>query len=120
TGAFPAQFGNATAGAFDLSLRKGNSNRREFTAQVGFNGLELGAEGPFSKKSRASYILYYRYSIPGLIKSLGVDVGTGGAVPAYQDVSFKADIPTKKAGQFSLFGIGGTSHISFKGELKDT
>jgi hypothetical protein len=120
TGAFPAQFGNATAGAFDLSLRKGNSNRREFTAQVGFNGLELGAEGPFSKKSKASYIIYYRYSIPGLIKSLGVDVGTGGAVPAYQDISFKVDIPTQKAGQFTLFGIGGTSNINFKGELKDT
>ena len=64
TGAFPAQFGNATAGAFDLSLRKGNDNRHEFTGQIGFNGLELGAEGPFNKKSKASYIVYYRYSIP--------------------------------------------------------
>ncbi len=120
TGAFPAQFGNATAGVFDLSLRKGNSNRREFTGQVGFNGLELGAEGPFSKNSKASYLIYYRYSIPGLLKSLGVNVGTGAAVPAYQDISFKVDLPTKKAGQFSLFGIGGNSKIDFKGELKDT
>lgn len=120
TGAFPAQFGNATAGAFDLNLRKGNNNRREFTAQVGFNGLELGAEGPFSKKSKASYMIYYRYSIPGLIKSLGVDVGTGAAVPSYQDISFKVDLPTKKAGHFSVFAMGGTSKINFKGELKDT
>jgi len=120
TGAFPAQFGNATAGAFDLNLRKGNYNSHEFTAQVGFNGLELGAEGPFSKKSKASYLVYYRYSIPGLLKSLGVDVGVGAAVPRYQDLSFKFDIPTKKAGQFTLFGIGGKSSIDFKGELKDT
>ncbi|MGN6491478.1 MAG: TonB-dependent receptor [Agriterribacter sp.] len=120
TGAFPAQFGNATAGAFDLGLRSGNNHRREFTAQVGFNGLELGAEGPFSKKSKASYLVYYRYSIPGLLSSLGVDVGTGAAVPAYQDISFKFDIPTKKAGKFTLFGIGGSSSIDFKGELKDT
>lgn len=120
TGAFPARFGNATAGVFDLSLRSGNNNKREFTGQVGFNGLELGAEGPFSKKSKASYLMYYRYSIPGLISSLGVDVGTGAAVPAYQDISFKLDLPTKKAGQFTLFGMGGTSHIDFKGELKDT
>lgn len=120
TGAFPAQFGNAVAGAFDLSLRKGNSNQREFTGQVGFNGLELGAEGPFSKQSKASYLVYYRYSIPGLLKSLGVDVGTGAAVPRYQDISFKVDLPTKKAGQFTLFGVGGASSISFKGDLKDT
>lgn len=120
TGAFPAQFGNATAGAFDLSLRKGNDNKHEFTGQVGFNGLEIGAEGPFSKKSRASYLVYYRYSIPGLLKSLGVDVGVGAAVPNYQDISFKIDVPTKNAGQFTLFGMGGKSSIDFKGDLKDT
>jgi hypothetical protein len=120
TGAFPASYGNATAGVFDLSLRKGNSNKREFTGQVGFNGLELGAEGPVSNKSRASYLVYYRYSIPGLLKSLGVDVGTGAAVPRYQDMSFKIDVPTKSAGQFTLFGMGGASKISFKGDLKDT
>ncbi|MBL7768746.1 MAG: TonB-dependent receptor [Flavipsychrobacter sp.] len=120
TGAFPAQFGNATSGVFDVYLRKGNANKREFTAQVGFNGLELGAEGPFSKKSKASYLVNYRYSIPGLIKSLGVDVGTGAAVPAYQDISLKIDLPTKKAGQFTLFGMGGNSNIDFKGNLKDT
>lgn len=120
TGAFPAQFGNATAGAFDLTLRKGNSNRNEFTGQVGFNGLELGAEGPFSSNSKASYLVNYRYSIPGLLKSLGVDVGTGAAVPKYQDISLKIDLPTKKAGQFTLFGVGGASSIDFKGNLKDT
>ncbi len=120
TGAFPAQFGNATAGAFDINLRKGNSHKREFTGQVGFNGLELGAEGPFSKKAKASYLVYYRYSIPGLIKSLGVDVGTGAAVPQYQDVSIKIDIPTQKAGQFSVFAVGGASSINFKGAMKDT
>lgn len=120
TGAFPAQFGNVTAGVFDLGLRKGNQNRHEFTGQIGFNGLELGAEGPFSKNSKASYLVYYRYSIPGLLKSLGVDVGVGAAVPKYQDISFKMDIPTKKAGQFTLFGIGGNSSIDFKGDLKDT
>jgi hypothetical protein len=120
TGAFPAQFGNATAGAFDLSLRKGNNNKREFLAQVGFNGLELGAEGPFSKNGKSSYLVNYRYSIPGLISSLGLDVGTGAAVPTYQDISLKVELPTKKAGQFSVFGMAGTSKISFEGDLKDT
>lgn len=120
TGAFPAMYGNATAGVFDINLRKGNNHQREFTAQVGFNGLEVGAEGPFNKKSKSSYLVYYRYSIPGLLKSLGLDVGTGAAVPAYQDLSLKIDLPTKKAGQFTLFAMGGTSSIDFKGELKDT
>jgi hypothetical protein len=120
TGAFPAAYGNAVAGAFDLQLRNGNNARRELTGQIGFTGLEAGIEGPFSSKSKASYLIYYRYSIPGLLKGLGLNVGTGSAVPLYQDVSFKVNLPTKKMGQFSLFGIGGANSIDFKGELKDT
>ncbi len=34
-----------------------------------------------------------------------------GGVPKYQDLSFKFQFPTKSAGTFSLFGLGGKSHI---------
>ncbi len=67
TGAFPAEYANALGSVFDLRLRKGNDERHEFLAQVGFNGLEVGAEGPYSKKSKASYLLNYRYSLFGLL-----------------------------------------------------
>ena len=36
TGAFPAEYGNALSGVFDLSLRKGNNENQEFTLQAGF------------------------------------------------------------------------------------
>lgn len=111
TGAFPAGYGNALSGAFDLKLRCGNSKKREFIGQVGYNGFELGAEGPFSKKSNASYLINYRYSTFGLLDKLGVKLGIG-SIPKYQDLSFKIDIPTgTKYGRFSLFGIGGKSYI---------
>jgi hypothetical protein len=73
TSAFPAQYGNATAGVFDLRLRDGNNEKRELLAQVGFNGFEVGAEGPFSKNSRASYIANYRYSTLGVFQTLGIE-----------------------------------------------
>jgi hypothetical protein len=41
--------------------------------------------------------------------------GTGTAVPEYQDVSFKIDVPTKKAGIFRLWGLGGLSKIELLG-----
>ena len=44
TGAFPAEYGNALSGAFDLKMRNGNNKKHEFTGQVGFGGFELGAE----------------------------------------------------------------------------
>ena len=110
TGAFPADYGNATAGVFDLKMRTGNNEKREFLGMVGFNGFELGTEGPFSKKKKnASYMVNYRYSTLSVFKYLGLDFGTGSAVPQYQDVTFKIDLPTKRVGKFSVWGIGGLS-----------
>ncbi len=120
TGAFPAEFGNANAGVFDLQMRNGNSDRREYLGQIGFNGFELGAEGPFSEKNQSSYLVNYRYSTLSIFQKLGMDFGTGVAVPEYQDMSYKVTIPTKKSGRFSAFGILGTSAIEFLDSEADT
>ncbi|MDP2387297.1 MAG: TonB-dependent receptor [Bacteroidota bacterium] len=113
TGAFPSDYGNATAGVFDLKMRTGNNEKHEFLGQVGFNGFELGAEGPFSlKKKNSSFLVNYRYSTLSVFKYLNIDFGTGNAVPQYQDLTFKMDFPTKKAGKFSIWGIGGISNIN--------
>ncbi|NOQ74075.1 MAG: TonB-dependent receptor plug domain-containing protein [Crocinitomix sp.] len=122
TSAWSADYGNALSGVFDLRLRNGNNAKREYLAQVGFNGFEFGAEGPFSKKSRASYLINYRYSTLGVMSALGIDLGVGTAVPQYQDLTFKMNFPTKKAGKFTLWGIGGVSYIEFAapGELDST
>ncbi len=114
TSAFAAEYGNALGGVFDLRLRTGNKDKHEFTAQMGFNGFEFGAEGPFKKGGNVSYMVNARYSFLGIMTSLGIDFGTGNAVPEYQDVTFKIDLPTKKAGKFSVFGVGGNSYIDFK------
>ncbi len=119
TGAFPAEYGNAIAGVFDLKMRNGNNEKREFIGQFGMNGAELSAEGPFSKKSKASYLLSYRYSTWTILDKMGVNFGASG-IPKYQDLSFKVNIPTKKAGIFKLFGIGGISDISLLAGLKDS
>jgi CarboxypepD_reg-like domain/TonB-dependent Receptor Plug Domain len=119
TGAFPAIYGNATAGVFDLQMRNGNNEKHEFMCQVGFNGVEVGAEGPFSKNAKASYLINYRYSILDLIKKLGVNFGTGAAVPVYQDLSVKINIPTERLGTFSIFGLGGKSKIKFSDEQNE-
>ncbi|MFN8276124.1 MAG: TonB-dependent receptor [Chitinophagales bacterium] len=116
TAAFPAEYGNALAGVFDLKMRAGNKDKYEFLAQLGFNGLEAGAEGPFNKKkSQASWLINYRYSTLALFKLMGANFGTGTAVPYYQDLSFKIDVPTKKAGVFRIFGLGGLSSIELLG-----
>jgi hypothetical protein len=116
TGAFPAEYGNALAGVFDLKLRTGNAERHEFWAQMGFNGLEFGLEGPFSKKSSATYLAAYRYSLTDLIEKMGVNLKESAR---YQDLSFNLNFPTKKAGVFTLFGLGGNSGIKKLDSDKD-
>ncbi len=114
TGAFPAEYGNVLAGVFDLNMRKGNSGGLEAMAQMGFNGLELGVEGPFKKESASSFVANYRYSTLELFDLMGISFGTV-AIPEYQDLSFKLNFPTEKAGVFSVFGVGGISKIEFLG-----
>ncbi|RYD59387.1 MAG: TonB-dependent receptor [Sphingobacteriales bacterium] len=104
TGAFAPEIGNATAGAFDLNFRNGNTERYEHTVQIGTIGAEIATEGPFKKGKKASYLFNYRYSTLDLIESF---MDLGGTVPDYQDMSFKINLPTEKAGTFSAFGIGG-------------
>lgn len=113
TAAFPSDYGNGISGVFDLKMRHGNNEKHEFLGQIGFNGVELGAEGPFSKKSGASYLVNFRYSTLALFKLGGVDFGTGDATPQYTDLSFKVRIPTRKTGIYELFGMGGISSIEF-------
>lgn len=110
TGAFPAEYGNALSGVFDLKLRKGNNEKYEHTAQVGMNGLEFGTEGPFSKKYKGSYLFNYRYSTLMLFDFLDIHFGVSG-VPEFQDLSYKLNFPTKNIGTFTLFGVGGISTI---------
>jgi len=118
TGAFPAEYGNALSGVFDLKMRNGNDEQREFVGQFGFNGAELLAEGPFSKRSKSSYLISYRYSTLDLFKLMGIKFGTL-AVPRYQDLSFKFNFKHKNAST-ALFGIGGISNINLLDSDIDT
>jgi CarboxypepD_reg-like domain len=119
TSAFPAQYGNAVAGVFDLRMRNGNNEKYEFLGQLGFNGIEVGAEGPLNIGKKSSFLIDYRYSMVAAIQKLGLNVGTGSATPYYQDLNFKINIPTEKAGTFSLFGLGGESHVKFEAVDED-
>jgi hypothetical protein len=113
TSAFPAEYGNANAGVFDLGFRTGNADKREHMIQFGaFTGLEAMTEGPLNKKNGSSYLIAYRYSFTGFAQAIGIPIGTT-ATPFYQDLSFKINGGETKIGQFTLFGLGGISKIDF-------
>ena len=116
TGAFPAEFGNALSGVFDLKFRNGNADKREYAIQLGGLGIEANTEGPFKKGGNASYLFNYRYSTTGFIAIFIPFLKA--FVPNYQDASFKINLPTKKAGTFGLFGLWGRN-VSEKNPVAD-
>lgn len=117
TGAFPAEYGNAMSGVFDINLRTGNNETYEHAFQAGALGIDISSEGPFSKKSNASYLFNYRYSTFGLIKFVLPEEAN---VPNYQDFSFKVNLPTKRAGTFALWALAADDKITFDPEMDTT
>ena len=107
TSAFPAEYINALSGVFDLKMRNGNNEKREFVGQIGVNGVEIGAEGPFSQKKSSSYMFNFRYSNLVVMQKLGINYGSS-SIPFYYDGSFKLNFPLKN-GSISAFGLGGKS-----------
>jgi hypothetical protein len=120
TSAFPSEYGNANAGVFDLGFRKGNSDKREHTFQLGaLTGIEAMTEGPINKEKGSSYLIAYRYSFTGVAQAIGIPIGTT-ATPFYQDISFKFTGAKTKFGKFVLFGLGGVSKIDFDHKKVDS
>ncbi|MEP2668721.1 MAG: carboxypeptidase-like regulatory domain-containing protein [Cyclobacteriaceae bacterium] len=109
TGAFAPEYGDATSGVFDMKLKNGNNENKEYTAAISTLGLDMTAEGPFQEGGRSSYIANYRYSALDLLDRAGL-VDFGG-VPRYQDLSFKVRLPINNRHNLSLFGLGGSSSI---------
>ena len=108
TSAFPAEYGNALGGVFDIKMRTGNNQKRESTFQIGVIGIDISSEGPFVKGKNATYLFNYRYSTLGLLANTGIIPSE--QIPQFQDLSFKLHFPTKKIGVFNLWGIGGLGY----------
>lgn len=105
TGAMPAEFGNALSGAFDMKMRVGNNIRYEHAVQVGTLGVDFASEGPLDKNSKASYLVNYRYSFLEIAKKLHA-INMDNETLDYQDLSFKLNMPTRKAGTFAVWFTG--------------
>ena len=118
TGAFPAEYSNATSGVMDLNLRSGNSDDREYSLAMSVLGMEASAEGPWGKRRSNSFLFDYRLADFRYLTKLGIlNEKDLGIVPRTSDYMFKSSFKTKRAGSFDLFALGGSS---LAGDLAST
>lgn len=109
TSAFPAEYGNASSGVFDLRFRRGNNEKLEWMAQLSVVGIDLALEGPLGKQG-GSYRVGARYStLELLLKSGLLRINTGNFKPAYRDFNYTIEVPLKKAGTLSFWGLMGSN-----------
>ena len=111
SGSFPADYSNSLGGVMDMYFKEGNATKYQHTAQIGLVGIDLSSEGPINKSKGSSYLFNYRYSFTGLLVAMGMDFG--GEKMKFQDIAANFCFPTKKAGAFSFFLMGGNSSNIF-------
>ncbi len=111
TGAYPSEYGNATSGVFDIKLRNGNNEKKEYAFQASLFGIEAAMEGPINKGSKASYLFNYRYATTSVLGDIGL-LNKNEGLPTWQDFTLKINIPSKKIGDLQLFAIGGLSGVN--------
>ncbi|MEI6577487.1 MAG: TonB-dependent receptor [Bacteroidota bacterium] len=116
TSAFPAEYGNALSGVFDLNIRKGSDEFVQSSVLLSVVGTELTLEGPLYRKRESSYLINYRYSTFALLREMGIKVSNENIIPKFQDLNFNLSLPTKHSGNFSIFGIMGNSSSGIKAE----
>ncbi|MEI8202124.1 MAG: TonB-dependent receptor [Bacteroidota bacterium] len=119
TSAFPAEYGNALSGVFDLNLRKGSDEFLQSSVQLSVVGTEISLEGPLYKKRESSFLINYRYSTFALLSQMGIKVSEETIIPQFQDLTFNVSLPSNKLGHTSIFGIMGKSSSGLKA-TKDT
>ena len=105
SGAMTAEYGNALSGVMDMHMKAGDAHSFSHAVQLGTLGVVGTSEGPLSRNSGASYIFNYRYSFSTLARKIGL-LSTDGDQADFQDMNFKFNFPTKKAGTFAVFGLG--------------
>lgn len=114
TGAFPAEYGNALSGVFDIKFRNGNAEKREYTFRAGMLGLDIATEGPI-KKGSSSYLVNYRYSTLGILDAFDIRLVDERESNRFQDLSFKLNFNSANGKHItSLWGISGISNERFE------
>ena len=105
-GGFAAQYGNLSAGVFDLSLRSGRHDEVSGLVQMGTQRAEFLLEGPLNVTKNSSFIFSIRQSVGDLILKNVLNTD-----PMHRDFNLKLDFGRQGKQELGFFALGGQSGI---------
>lgn len=112
TGAFSAEYGNATSAVFNANLRNGNTTQHQLGFRTNLIDWSVSAEGPISREQGSSYLFAYRNSTFAMLNRLDERFEDYfGNQPSLKDFTYKLNFPIKN-GNIALFGLGGKSQLN--------
>ncbi|MCP4123786.1 MAG: hypothetical protein GY751_18715 [Bacteroidetes bacterium] len=117
TTAYPAQYGNAFGGFFDIHFKEGSRDTWSLKTKVSLIGLEGFAEGPMGEK--ASFLVNGRYSTFALIEKMGINL-RGIDTPEFYDVNYKVHFDAGEKAKINFFGVNGWSEVGENKMGKDS
>lgn len=116
SGAFPAKRNGALSSLFEFNLKQARRDKIGYKAVIGFDDLQLMADGPLSKdQSWTGLFSVRRSNLQFLFKMMGVPF-----LPSYTDATFKVSKKFKSGDELYFIGLGANDEFKFNEKANET
>lgn len=116
SGAFPAKRNGVLSSLMEFNLKQARKDKIGYKAVIGFDDLQLMADGPLSKDQSWSGLFSVRRSnLQFLFKLMGVPF-----LPSYSDATFKVSKKFKSGDEFYVIGLGAKDEFKFNDKPNET
>ncbi|UOE39796.1 TonB-dependent receptor [Chryseobacterium suipulveris] len=116
SGAFPAKRNGTLSSLFEFNLKQARKDKIGYKAVIGFDDIQLMADGPLSKDQSWSGLFSARKSnLQFLFKAMGVPF-----LPSYSDATVKVSKKFKSGDELYFIGLGALDNFKFNTKANET
>lgn len=116
SGAFPAKINGTLSSLFEFNLKQARKDKIGYKAVIGFDDIQLMADGPLSKDQSWSGLFSVRKSnLQFLFKAMGVPF-----LPSYSDATMKVSKKFKSGDELYFIGIGALDNFKFNTKANES
>lgn len=116
SGAFPAKRNGALSSLFEFNLKDARKDKIGYKGVIGFDDIQLMADGPLSKDQSCSGLFSVRKSnLQFLFKAMGVPF-----LPSYSDATIKVSKKFNSGDELYFIGLGALDNFKFNPKANES